>query len=50
MDDPSFGEAEETLNLRRLLAPKLEFLDAMARRSGLVLSTADEAALERMAV
>lgn len=50
MDDPSFCEATETLNLRRLLGPKLEFLSAMIRRSGLVMDPTDEDALLRIAV
>lgn len=49
-ESPSFSEASPTLAMRRLLVPKLEFLGAMARRSGLVLDADDEDALLRMAV
>jgi hypothetical protein len=46
---PSFSEAEATLAMRRLIIPKLAFFDAMARRSGLITSPADEEAMLALA-
>lgn len=48
--DKSFSESFSTLKMRKTVAPKLTFFDAMAERSGLITSPADEEALTQIAV
>lgn len=48
--DRSFSESFSTLKMRQTIAPKLAFFSAMAERSGLITSLADEEALSQIAV
>jgi hypothetical protein len=48
--DKSFSESFSTLKMRKTVIPKLAFFDAMAERSGLITSLADEEALTQIAI